>query len=94
MTADHTLRCPKNPVVATDCCKEGLADGGVHGVVRQPASPARRRSYRLHFYLENGTCEILEDPTKNSGRSVAPVFLRRSLLPKVSRASCTSRSLA
>ena len=42
-----------------------------------------RRSYRLHFYLENGTCEILENPTKNSGRDIAPVFLRRSLLPKV-----------
>lgn len=42
-----------------------------------------RRPYRLHYFLEDGSCEILETQEANSGRESFPVFLRRGLLPKV-----------
>lgn len=42
-----------------------------------------RRPYRLHYFLEDGSCEILETREANSGREPFPVFLRRGLLPKV-----------
>lgn len=38
---------------------------------------------RIHFYLEDGTVEILEDYKQNSGREHFPVFLQRCQLPKV-----------
>ena len=44
-----------------------------------------RRPYRLHYFLEDGSCEILETREANSGREPFPVFLRRGLLPKVSQ---------
>ena len=43
-----------------------------------------RRPYKLHYFVEDGTCEILEHHDRNSGRDPFPVFLRRGLLPKVS----------
>ena len=42
-----------------------------------------RRPYRLHYFLEDGSCEILETREANSGREPFPVFLRRGPLPKV-----------
>ena len=42
-----------------------------------------RRPYRLHYFLEDGSCEILETQEANSGHEPFPVFLRRGLLPKV-----------
>ena len=42
-----------------------------------------RRPYRLHYFLEDCSCEILETREANSGREPFPVFLRRGLLPKV-----------
>ena len=47
-----------------------------------------RRPYRLHYFLEDGSCEILETREANSGREPFPVFLRRGLLPKVRQHSC------
>ena len=45
-----------------------------------------RRPYRLHYFLEDGSCEILETREANSGREPFPVFLRRAPLPKVRNA--------
>ena len=45
-----------------------------------------RRPYRLHYFLEDGSCEILETREANSGREPFPVFLRRGPLPKVRNA--------
>ena len=45
-----------------------------------------RRPYRLHYFLEDGSCEILETREANSGREPFPVFLRRGQLPKVRKA--------
>lgn len=42
-----------------------------------------RRPYVLHYFLEDDTVEILEINENNSGRDPFPVFLRRSMLPKV-----------
>lgn len=42
-----------------------------------------RRPYRLHYFLEDGACEILECRDSNSGRDPFPLFLRKGLLPKV-----------
>ena len=42
-----------------------------------------RRPFRLHFYLEDHTTEILEVHEQNSGRDRFPVFLQRRQLPKV-----------
>jgi len=43
-----------------------------------------RRPFRLHFYLEDSTTEILEVHEQNSGRDNFPIFLQRCQLPKVS----------
>ena len=48
-----------------------------------------RRPYRLHYFLEDGSCEILETREANSGREPFPVFLRRGPLPKVRKAVLT-----
>ena len=54
-----------------------------------------RRPYRLHCFLEDGSCEILETREPNSGREPFPVFLRRGLLPKVSQhTGCMARCQA
>ena len=45
-----------------------------------------RRPYRLHYFLEDSTVELLETNERNSGRQAFPVFLRRGPLPKVCRA--------
>lgn len=42
-----------------------------------------RRPYVLHYFLEDDTVEILEINENNSGRDPFPIFLRRSMLPKV-----------
>lgn len=42
-----------------------------------------RRPYRLHYFLEDDTVEILELHENNDGRDPFPVFLRRGPLPKV-----------
>ena len=42
-----------------------------------------RHPYRLHYFLEDDTVEILEVHEGNSGRDPFPVFLRRAPLPKV-----------
>ena len=42
-----------------------------------------RRPFRLHFYLEDHTTEILEVHEQNPGRDRFPVFLQRCQLPKV-----------
>ena len=42
-----------------------------------------RRPYRLHYFLEDQTVEVLETNEKNSGRDSFPVFLRRGPLTKV-----------
>ena len=42
-----------------------------------------RRPYRLHYFLEDDTVEVLEVHEPNSGRHAFPVFLRRDRLPKV-----------
>jgi len=42
-----------------------------------------KRSYILHYFLEDDTIEILEVYEANSGREPFPVFLRRDQLPKV-----------
>lgn len=44
-----------------------------------------RRPYVLHYFLEDDTVEILEINENNSGRDPFPVFLRRSVLPKVAQ---------
>lgn len=41
-----------------------------------------RHPYRLHYFLEDDTVEILEVHEGNSGRDPFPVFLRRAPLPK------------
>lgn len=41
-----------------------------------------RRPYRVHYFLEDQTVEVLETNEKNSGRDSFPVFLRRGALPK------------
>ena len=45
-----------------------------------------RRPYRLHYFLEDDTVEILELHENNDGRDPFPVFLRRGPLPKVTPA--------
>ena len=42
-----------------------------------------RQPFRLHYFLEDDTVEILEEPANNSGRDPFPIFLRRTPLPKV-----------
>ena len=42
-----------------------------------------RRPYRLHYFLEDATLEVLETADNNNGRDAFPVFLRRGPLPKV-----------
>ena len=42
-----------------------------------------RRPYRVHYFLEDATVEVLETNENNSGRDSFPVFLRRGPLPKV-----------
>ena len=42
-----------------------------------------RQPFRLHYFLEDDTVEILEEPQSNSGRDAFPIFLRRTPLPKV-----------
>ncbi|KAK9810289.1 hypothetical protein WJX72_008124 [[Myrmecia] bisecta] len=41
-----------------------------------------RRPYRLHYFLEDDSVEILEVHEGNSGRDPFPVFLKRGPLPK------------
>ncbi|KAK9800757.1 hypothetical protein WJX73_007791 [Symbiochloris irregularis] len=48
-----------------------------------------RRPYRLHYFLEDSTVEVLETNERNSGRQAFPVFLRRGPLPKVQDAAST-----
>ena len=43
-----------------------------------------RRPYRLHYFLEDATLEVLETADNNNGRDPFPVFLRRGPLPRVS----------
>ena len=45
-----------------------------------------RQPFRLHYFLEDDTVEILEEPANNSGRDPFPIFLRRTPLPQVCRA--------
>ena len=49
-----------------------------------------RRPYRVHYFLEDATVEVLETNENNSGRDSFPVFLRRGPLPKVclTRVAC------
>lgn len=47
-----------------------------------------RRPYRLHYFLEDQTVEVLETNEKNSGRDSFPVFLRRGPLPKAWPSCC------
>ena len=42
-----------------------------------------RRPYRLHYFLEDATLEVLETADNNNGRDPFPVFLRRGPLPRV-----------
>ncbi len=41
------------------------------------------RHFRVHFYREDETAEVLETHDKNCGRYKAPLFLKRRRLPKV-----------
>ena len=43
------------------------------------------RHFRVHFYREDETAEVLETHDKNCGRYKAPLFLKRRRLPKVNR---------
>lgn len=54
------------------------------GVWRDPASgEEERRRFRVHFFREDDTVEVLETHDKNCGRYKAPLFLKRAKLPKV-----------
>eukprot|EP00884_Botryococcus_braunii_P011056 jgi/Botrbrau1/19952/Bobra.0059s0068.1 len=46
-----------------------------------------RRPYRLHYFLEDDTVEILEVHENNSGRDPFPMLLKRGRLPKSIHAS-------
>ncbi|KAL0036647.1 hypothetical protein WJX79_003886 [Trebouxia sp. C0005] len=52
-----------------------------------------RRPYRLHYFLEDDTVEILELHENNDGRDPFPVFLRRGPLPKDFHVTRTGKKL-
>ncbi len=50
---------------------------------REGQGRVETRWLAVHFYLEDGTMEMVEEHDKNCGRYKAPIFLKRCKLPKV-----------
>ena len=46
---------------------------------------AEERRFRVHYHTEDDTIEVLESHDTNCGRYKAPLFIKRTRLPKVKR---------